>query len=431
MTYRRCLGLILALCLIFSVSAAGVDSAQGAKDSLYGKTLLVLGDSYTAAYGLQRYEDCWPWILAEHCGMTQLNYSISGSSFAAGPNGYSPMVERCRELPTDKPVDIILVQGGSNDFARNVPLGDLSSRDETTFCGALTLILDYLEETYPEAQIVCFTPWISNAGANSDGLLSADYTAAMVALCENRGILCYDASQADQNGMYLSDEAFRSRFCLTATDRYHLNPAGHRRFAPIIAQWLCENLYGSAPSDRYTDLSGASESLRDAVDTLAPAGILTGTGDRLFSPTRAADRADLAQCLYRLAGEPSVTDHTFSDLSAQDLDYQALCYMVDTGLYGESSEIQPKQVLTRQMLATVLYRYYTDLLAHFVDNLTGLGSYPDGDQVAAYAKLPMGWALAAGVLQDKDGWLRPGSAVSRGELAETLTAFLRYIGEFS
>ena len=431
MAQRRLLGLFLAFCLVFSLSAAAVDNGSAPQESLYGKTMLVLGDSYTAGYGLQRYEDCWPWILAENCGMTQLNYSISGSSFAAGPNGSYPMVERCRLLPKDQHVDIILVQGGSNDYARDIPLGDPQERSQTTCCGALNLILDYLEKTYPQAQIVCFTPWISSAGPNAYGLVTSDYISAMLELCQNRGILCYDASQDSENGMYLDDEAFRQRFCLTATDRYHLNPAGHRRFAPKMAQWLCQTLYGTTPSARYVDLAIADEALLDAVDTLAPTGIICGTSDRLFSPTRFADRAALAQCLYHLAGQGDTGSYEFTDLSPEDPDYSAMCYMVDAGLYGEAPAIAPGQTLSRQMLTTVLYRYYTELWGGAVESLTGLGPYPDSAQVAQYAKMPMGWALAAGILQDKEGWLRPESAVSRGELAETLTAFLRYLVEFS
>ena len=139
--------------------------------------------------------------------MTQLNYSISGSSFAAGPGGNYPMVERCRQLPTDQAVDIILVQGGSNDYARDIPLGDPQERSQTTCCGALNLILDYLEKTYPQAQIVCFTPWVSNAGPNVYGLVTDDYIRAMVELCQSRGILCYDASQDEENGMHLTEES--------------------------------------------------------------------------------------------------------------------------------------------------------------------------------------------------------------------------------
>lgn len=431
MARRRFLALILAFSLVFSISAAAADATRSSGESLYGKTILVLGDSYTAGYGLARYEDCWPWILADSCGMTQLNYSISGSSFAAGPGGNYPMVERCRQLPTDQTIDIILVQGGSNDYARDIPLGDPQERSQTTCCGALNLILDYLEKTYPQAQIVCFTPWVSNAGPNAYGLVTDDYIRAMVDLCQSRGVLCYDASQDAENGMYLAEESFRSRFCLTSTDRYHLNPAGHRRFAPKMAQWLCENLYGSTPSARYVDLASADEALLDAVDTLAPAGILGGDGDRLFHPTRAADRATLAQCLYRLAGQGETSSYEFTDLSPQDPSYSAMCYMVDAGLYGQEAVIAPGQVLSRQVLATVLYRYYTGLWGGSVERLTGLGSYADGGQVAQYAKMPLSWALAAGVVQDKEGLLRPEAAVSRGELAETLTAFLRCIGEFS
>ena len=110
------------------------------RKSLFGKTLLILGDSYTAGYGLWDGSHGWPDLVTDALGMTQLNYSISGSTFSSGPLGNYPMVERCRELPTDVPVDVILVQGGSNDHTRDIALGEIDGRDPETCCGALNLI---------------------------------------------------------------------------------------------------------------------------------------------------------------------------------------------------------------------------------------------------------------------------------------------------
>ena len=49
--------LVLAGCL--GVPAEAVDGGYW-KQSIRGKSLLILGDSYCAGYGLERREDAWP-----------------------------------------------------------------------------------------------------------------------------------------------------------------------------------------------------------------------------------------------------------------------------------------------------------------------------------------------------------------------------------
>ena len=422
MAKLRYAALSLALLLLLQLSVSAVDSIPGFEEGLQGRRFLVLGDSYTAGYGLDSPEQDWTYVMADTWGMTQLNYSISGSSFAAGDHGYFPMVERCQELPEDDTLDFIILQGGSNDWANGIPLGQDTDRQADTFCGALNLILDTLTEKYPNATLVGFTPWISDDSKNSQGYTAQDYTAAMLRICDSRDILCYDASNTVENGMYLNSEAFRSKYCLSSRDWYHLNPEGHAMFAPIIAKWLEEHLYSIVPADQFYDLATASEDLRTAVSSLVPAGILSGTGSHLFSPTRAASREALALTLYRMAGSPDAPALSLTDVAPETESYRAVCWAMDTGIFSVSDTFSPGQSVTREMLATVMYRYYTEVLEAYPDALAGLGSYADGNDVSDYARVSMGWAISAGILTETDGLLKPQSTVSRGQLAISLYA---------
>lgn len=425
-TMRKLTAIILGfvLCLTLCVPAAAADSRQDSNSGLSGRSFLVLGDSYTAGYGLVSMEQDWTYLMTNAFGMTQQNYSISGSTFAAGPRGNYPMVERCLSLPEDDTLDFVLLQGGSNDWAKNIPLGDVADRQPDTFCGALNLILDSLLEKYPDAVLVGFSPWISDDTKNSVGCTAQDYTDAMLYICDQRDILCYDASNAEENGMYLNHESFRAAYCLTSRDWYHLSARGHALFAPIIADWLSEALYHTGTADQFYDLSSAPEVLRDAVSTLAPAGILSGTGDHLFSPTRAVTRETLSLSLYRLAGSPYASAWTLTDVSPDSETYFAACWVMDAGIFSPTETFLPDQVVTREMLATAMFRYYTEYLGDFPKALVGLGSFPDGGTVAEYARLPMGWALSGDILTPQDGLTKPQSAVSRGQLALSLIALM-------
>jgi hypothetical protein len=159
-------------------------------------------------------------------------------------------------------------------------------------------------------------------------------------------------------------------------------------------------------------------------------GMMSGTG-ALFSPTRAATRETLAVALYALAGSPETQDYSFGDVSPEDPAYPAICYTLDLGLFSQADTFSPQQSLTREMLAVVLRRTYEQVYGGEVLRLEGLGSFSDGDQVADWARTAMGWALAEGLITPQSSALHPQGAVSRGELARSLTAFLRCIGEIT
>ena len=410
--------LVLISCL--RLPAEAVDGGYW-KQSIQGQSLLILGDSYCAGYGLARREDAWPYQMADTWELTYYDHAISGSTFASGPQSSAPMVERVKEI-TREPLDIIIVQGASNDWSHNIPVGETDSRDPETAMGALNVILDTLEEVHPEATLVCFTPWISNGTKNDLGLETTAYHDAMLALCENRGILCYDAADDQSNGIHMASEEFRTEYCLTPTDRWHMNPQGQAMFAPVFSTWLQNTLYGSVTTaDRFADLIPAEETLREAVGTLYDRKIMYGTAENLFSPARAATRETLAVTLYRMAGSPETELRSFSDVTANQ---EAISWAAEAGILTGDESFYPKRGLTRQELAAALYGYYTKVAGREVMALAGVGGYPDREQLADHAAVAYGWAMYQGILTVEGDQLRPQALVSRGQLAIALAKLL-------
>ena len=418
-TISTLLLMVLVLVCCLRLPAEAVDGGYW-KQSIQGKSLLILGDSYCAGYGLARREDAWPYQMADTWNLTYYDHAISGSTFASGPQSSAPMVERVKEITKDR-LDVIIVQGASNDWSHNIPVGELDSRDPETAMGALNVILDTLEEAHPEATLICFTPWISNGTENGLGLETTAYHDAMLALCEERGILCYDAADDQANGVHMASQDFRTEYCLTPTDRWHMNPKGQAMCAPVFSAWLQNTLYGSVTTaDRFADLIPAEETLRDAVGTLYDRNIMYGTAENLFSPTRAATRETLAVTLYRMAGSPE-TEH-FSEGSANQ---PAIGWAAENGILTEDESFYPARSLTRQELATALYGYYTNVVGKEATALAGVGGYPDREQLADDAAIAFGWAMYQGFFHVEDGWLRPQALVSRGQLAVALAKFLQ------
>lgn len=407
--------LLLALCLnLWIVPGAAVDGGRRV-ETLGGKSLCILGDSYCAGYGLAIWEGeaAWPYLMASTWGMDYYDHALSGSTLAEGENSNLPMVQRVYDLPQER-LDIIIVQGGSNDWSHNLPLGDADSRDTTTSMGALNTILDTLEAQHPEATLVCFTTWISGGTKNKLGLATTDYGAAMEALCQRRGILCYHAENEEENGIHMTDQDFRTEFCLSPTDPWHLNQKGQKMFASLFGSWLQEQLYGATePSQRFADLLPGSEELKQAVNQLLKDGIMQGTTDTLFSPTQAAQRSTLAVTLYRMAERPDY------DPQNPELE-QALGWAASQGILSEAMTEAAERSLSRRELALALYRYETEVQGGEITSISGLDHYQDAGALDAESAVALGWALQAEILSDLDGRLCPQGTVSRGALAKAL-----------
>lgn len=141
-----------------------------------------------------------------------------------------------------------------------------------------------------------------------------------------------------------------------------------------------------------------------------------------------AARADAAAALWRAAGCPVVNyAMSFTDVP-QDAPYaEAVRWCAAEQLMCGYSEtvFGPEDAVTRQQLATVLYRYIQRQGGGF----TGMWMFPlrftDAAQVREWAYEPLCWMTMKGVLTGtEEGALLPAEAVTAAELPGLVAAAL-------
>lgn len=157
--------------------------------------------------------------------------------------------------------------------------------------------------------------------------------------------------------------------------------------------------------------------------------IMTGTGSGEFSPNATLSRAMVAQILYNLEGQPTMTgEGTFVD-AAEHWAADAIAWAKQTGVVAgyEGNIFRPEKAVTREELAQMLYNY-----AQYKGyNLTATGdltAFPDGDMVQDWAETAMSWANGNKLINGSEQAggnliLSPNGNTTRAEAASILMNF--------
>ena len=154
----------------------------------------------------------------------------------------------------------------------------------------------------------------------------------------------------------------------------------------------------------YTDVVVGSW-YEEAVAYVSDNGIMNGVGGGKFAPNRAVTRAMVWTVLARMDGE---------DTASTSLWYaKAQQWAMETGV---SDGTNPESAITREQLATMLYRYYGS------PAISGsLSGYADGASVSDWAKDAMVWAVQEGLIQGTGAnKLSPTADTTRAQLAQIL-----------
>lgn len=154
--------------------------------------------------------------------------------------------------------------------------------------------------------------------------------------------------------------------------------------------------------------------------------LMAGTATNRFSPDLDVTRGMFVTVLWRMAGEPEPAyDSTFTDLS-QDYYRKAVAWASEKGIasgYGDG-QFGPEDSITREDLATMLYRY-AQQAGYDVSARTDLSGYTDTGSISPYALEAMQWANALGLITGRtDADLAPLGTATRAELAAILHRYL-------
>lgn len=159
--------------------------------NLTGKTLVALGDSLIHGNKLGK-DVTWVNKLAKKHNMTVYNHGINGNTIAVQSRETNKVPMCIRYADMEDGADYVVVLGGANDRRLHVPLGELDSTDNATFCGALNTLILGLTAKYPKAKFLFLTNYNRWPTINELGLSDIDYVDAMLAVCARWGIVCHD-----------------------------------------------------------------------------------------------------------------------------------------------------------------------------------------------------------------------------------------------
>lgn len=194
--------------------------------SLYGKKLVVIGDSMVQGLSLSDSDNqTWVSKIASRNKMRHKNYGMNGTALS-----YNDVFDgQCRKEDStiaryaalDEDADYILVYAGTNDIHNAIPLGEKDSRDITTFYGALHVLCHGLLAKYPDRKIGFITPY-SPGYDNQPSRIAPLYIHAMTEICGLYGIPVFDNGK--DGGIDWLNPSQAERY--TFGDETHLNEAG-------------------------------------------------------------------------------------------------------------------------------------------------------------------------------------------------------------
>jgi len=155
-------------------------------------------------------------------------------------------------------------------------------------------------------------------------------------------------------------------------------------------------------------------------------GMMNGVGDNQFAPNAPLTREMLAVVLYNMKKQPESTGvNPFADVKADMWYTDAIVWANANGIVAgyDDSTFGLGDSITREQLATILYRY-AQLKGYDVTEKTDLTGYADSTAISGYAVEAMQWANANGIVNGMtETTLAPQGTATRAQVATMLMNF--------
>lgn len=216
---------------------------------------------------------------------------------------------------------------------------------------------------------------------------------------------------------------------VTATAYY---PAGNRTWTEAVRQnyggnitWVPKELEPGS----YYDVS-QNAWYHDAVKYAGENNLMSGVGGGNFDPDGEANRAMITTILYRMEGTPQPAGAAaFTDVAAGSYYADAVAWASSENIVSGYSQTSfaPEDQISRQQLATMLYRY-AQYKGYDVSDTADLSAFDDSDSIASYAEEAVSWAVAEGLISGTDDTtLSPEGTATRAQIATILMRFCESI----
>lgn len=203
---------------------------------LNNKKLLAIGDSFIKGDGVQSSK-CFISLIGAMYNMSVSNCGINGASLAYSANEqYTSIMETYEDDIANNPeMDVVIVLVGHNDSnaaihgGAAIPIGSDNDNVNTTFKGALNILINALLNAYPTAKILFLSPFKRTGNESA-------YAEAMEEITGKYSVAYYDNYK--RSTICFTNAAQNSAYGVGTTK--HLNVAGHARYSQIVTAKLCE-----------------------------------------------------------------------------------------------------------------------------------------------------------------------------------------------
>ena len=133
--------------------------------------------------------------------------------------------------------------------------------------------------------------------------------------------------------------------------------------------------------------------------------------------------------LYRVSYAPVVTgESTYSDVKTGDWYYNAVVWATEAGVVNGMGDgtFAPNDNITRQEMATMLYRYWKLRGGRYTAKDDVLAGYQDRGEVADWALEAMSWTVQSGIIVGMTPTtLNPAGGATRAQVALVLVNYLK------
>ena len=161
--------------------------------------------------------------------------------------------------------------------------------------------------------------------------------------------------------------------------------------------------------------------------------LMNGMSPTLFGPNGPVQRGMVVTVLYRIEGEPDISElnNPFDDVADSMYYTNAVIWAADKGVvlgYSETS-YGPNDNVTREQLAAILFRYqkYKEQVP---PNVNGAREFDDAGRISEYAIEPVNTMVRQGIINGRDNnTFDPRGNATRAEYAAMLHRFLLAIAK--
>ena len=161
----------------------------------------------------------------------------------------------------------------------------------------------------------------------------------------------------------------------------------------------------------------------EAVQYVNENGLMSGTGNSLFSPQENTSRAALAAVLYRAEGSPAADiQNNFNDVDTDEWYTDAVNWASSENIisgYG-NEEFGVNDPVTREQIAAILWRYAGSPAAEASED------FSDENSISPYAVEAVDWTRNNGIMSGKENnSFDPQGYATRAEIAMVLFNFMK------